>query len=794
MEATFRQIESLLASHENWPALRDFYIRFCERYQLHTPLRKEAQQKALLLSLHVAPHPTHALQLLIDSQQQDPPSLPTMYHTWAIQRLLEHGWLQQLHTYQQHTQHKHDLPTTPLHNHPDTQSNTEWALPDDPDDLLHTIQQQQREAAQETDPYEQRKKQLRIALLLSSSHDSHDTAATYWHEILSQSISDPIVWHQLYELTIPSQRWELLSLILQQFDPRDVVFPTSTRLRLPLLQALEQDLFPGLDPLPLLIHAFQQAPGDHRRFQVLTTILRQRNGWSLLRRVTCVHLAHQQSTQPSHNHQRFHSHAYLLSLLHSLQQAPNVPPDDIFSTYLQAIAFSPKEDGLLSSLLHWSRTQPATHNVHHILALLALEGRGSVSFRMRIAQTLSAIPHSQEEAAQLYRDILEQHPKHIDALQAYRQLSIMRADFREALATIDQEMALQHEPIKITQLLQHKAQLLYWHLQQPEDALLACQEAIRIMPHNLPALQMMAEILEQLHQPKLLLPVLAQLIMPTEHPETKRYYLQKMLRYALHPLQDYKTALRTIRDLLTFPNTTATCVNAFEQLVHIPQAQMPLLSFLLEREEECKEPFYSQIKLIIIQLLFRQLRFQEARTRLQRFLQHANSSLPLLQETEAITVQHHAWNELATALKQQIQLLLTNPQTNAPIATLYIQLGDLYEQLLDDPNQAQEAYRKALIFDPKDADARERLEAMLHKQGGHAECRDLLASQARQLPRRQGAEALVRAALIAYHNQRDTETATKLLQEALQRNPHHPRANELYLQLQRDDKGTTQGT
>ena len=65
-EEGFRNIELSLSRVPAWAALRDFYLRFLHHSSRPSSLHQEARQKALVIATQVAPHPTHALQLVLD--------------------------------------------------------------------------------------------------------------------------------------------------------------------------------------------------------------------------------------------------------------------------------------------------------------------------------------------------------------------------------------------------------------------------------------------------------------------------------------------------------------------------------------------------------------------------------------------------------------------------------------------------------------------------------------------------------------------------------------------------------
>jgi tetratricopeptide (TPR) repeat protein len=209
---------------------------------------------------------------------------------------------------------------------------------------------------------------------------------------------------------------------------------------------------------------------------------------------------------------------------------------------------------------------------------------------------------------------------------------------------------------------------------------------------------------------------------------------------------------------------------------------------LIEREDELNEPHRSRIKLLIIRLMFALLRFQEGKSRLRHFLHHAKSSLLLLQETEEVAIQYHSWRELSQIIEQQIELLQSNPYPSLSISSLYVQLGDLHEQILNAPNQAQAAYRNALLYNPNDEHALDRIHTMLAKKGAFNECRELLLTQATQASSNHASELYVRAALLELNKLHHLDAAYNLLQQALELHPHNTKALELVASLEQNSK------
>lgn len=800
VEQALHQLEETLSYHRCWSALRDVYLRHLQRHTRHTNQRVALQQKCLLLALQVAPHPTHAWHLLVDAflPQSSPKTLIFSKEEleWITANFIQKGWLHLLSRWLDvaaSSPFGSELPaslTGVLQQKIGGKQAFKGAQtlpPEEPDALRTHTSELLEQAQEEQDPDEARRLRLQAALLLSSMFELQSEAAACWHQMLSDPLPDSVCWHRLYELTIPSQRWELLGEVLQSFPAQDIQLPVATYLRLPFLIALEQGQIPHIDPIPILLRAFQLHPSDDKRFQALCRLLIGEQRWALLRRVRNLYLAHHLTTSnlSAHSSISRQTHHHFLDVLEALRSLPPTPEvqKEQFAVFLQAVTFFPHETSLISAMTLWSRSQPKEHPVHKLLKQLAKHKQGNVAFRSRMAQrTLQQYTAEQpfpSDAEEMYDAILEQHPKHKETIRAARQLAIISGQHNRVLALFDQELKLQTETDLQVALMLERADYQFWHMERPRAALQDCQKLLKLTPHDAQALHLMVECLELLEQPAKLASVLSQQLTHTKSTMLRRQLLRKLIRCALRSLQDHHIVLNALNELLQLPHSLPECIDTMEELLGIPKARIPLLSFLLEQEEALDEPHRSHTKLLIIRLMFQLLRFQEAKGRLQRFLQSSASSLPLLQEGEKIAVQHHAWKELAQSLTLQIELLQSRPHGLLSLASLYVQLGDLNTQLLGQPDEGCLAYAKALLYDPHNDKAHERLRDIFENKEAHVEIRDLLLSRSAYLRPAQAAGMIARASLIERHKRHQPEQARALLEQAQAMNPHHPMVQAL---------------
>tara|TARA_B100000609_G_scaffold152751_1_gene124090 strand:- start:19280 stop:23572 length:4293 start_codon:yes stop_codon:yes gene_type:complete len=751
----FREIEKGLTRHRLWTSLRDFYLRFVRRCESNE-LREEANHKALTLSLSLAPHPHHTLQLFVQRLNAPETTVSQEMVYWVVRQCRAFGW-------QTHLRQLLDVLKGSFWSSSELQAAKSERVREGvfSEDALEHAKYLERFASQQPDPKVAQRCLIEAAQIYVRS--APEKAIESWSALFRLHPRSPELWQEFYNAAIPAEQWGVLDALLPGL-PDVRWLPSSPALVLQLLRALQQIRLPHVEPLPFFLQAFLRVPHDPYRFDLVCETLQRRHQWKLLLWVYRLHLyACDDPLQ-----RRTLLRKWLVLHEEELQEL-----DQALRFCLMALTFEPDDVEILQGCLRLALPMPRGHVVFGILERLSLEGHGPVSFRLQVARCFSESLESRERAVGIYERLAEQYPNHIDVIRQWRQFASQEQDDVLVSQLLRREIELEKLQATRANLWQQLAELYERRLRQPLEAIHAYEQARHLLPGSLGILRPLAQLLRKMRRYEALLQVLQSLQMYLELPEEHTQIHLEIVQIAISPLQMYDVALESLKAVLDVPATASEGLRLLQRMLEYPAAHEQISSFLqIYRFDELPIEYQRQLCLLRARLLFALQRSHEASSELNLLLSTSLPSQALLHQIEDLASLHQAWGIAAQAMYQRIQLLEVDPTFSGHLPTLYVQLGDLWYRQLHDPHQALSFYRLAQIFAPEERSILELLERTLEDVGAYQElCELLLQQPGRAVDRREASHIYTRVALIEREHLQQNDLAFMHLHRAYQLAP-----------------------
>ncbi len=699
----FLTLERFLSKARLWSPLRDFYVRYLT-FAKNPKLRHHAQQKALLLSTTIAPHPSHALTIIMNMMAH-PQELSAELIQWTLSRFAAKKWTVQFTQLLEAIQSSKILgiETEPYRHaiallssrHPQTSFDLPSTLSQE--EKLQYAQQLATFANHQPDPTLARRYLIQAAKLYADSDPQHSLDC--WQTLLKRFPRSTSLWQELYNFAIPNERWQLLDSLLAPIDEKSLIIPSSSLLLLPLIEALQQNLLPHIDPLPFLIHSFLLAPHNYKRLKILASELSKRKEWLRLQKFYRFHLL---SSRDHHSLKKAHlDYAHLLQ--HHLDDSQQA-----FRHYLMALSFDPNDQSIYSQLL---KCDPTQINIPSFLSLLhsfALNDQGNLSFQLGVAKFFLQHTQHTDYAHQLTEHILQQHPLNQQAQQIWQQITHTPWPHQNLITSTDFPLP------QIIEDLQEKLQPIVNFVERQKQQQLL-----------LPLFKFLSQLPSQQSFRHSLLPKILQLSYLFEKHEQTLNILHELLSQHdnLHILDNF------IETIKKDPKSPTFLKQLFEQTI-------PLYNY------ENYSSAFIRLNLYFIDLLFSLKERHQALQRLQQLLIYPLSPEEL-SELEEITIRFKAFPETAQILYRRIQSLETEEADNPLLPKLYLQLGELWREQLGDPQQALSFYQLAKLFDQEENPLiLESLERALEETGDYHQWHQLLLERLPKAADRKEAAAL----------------------------------------------------
>lgn len=760
MEATFRHIEDALAQRQLWSALRDFYLRYIQRYQLETSLRTEALRKALLLSLQIVPHETYALQLLQDvlsRAERSKSPLSRKQLLWAIQIFQQNGWQHSLRILLRDLRkiaHAYHLVSF-LHDM----------------EALHPIDDEQLTKRNQGVLRPIYAPKFYIEKNTTQKTSTSNRRAEYWIQLLSHAPSQRLIWESMYESTIPQKDWMCIRNIWDAFEVHTILYPQTQKLRTTLAHALQDGVL-GTHKrmLTLLLRLFELHPCDRTCFEIVQQQLRTYAMHELHRTVVHAHISALIQRETNTTFEELYKRIW-----GSRQWLSSSSDTQTFSDYVQRLVFFPEDKTTISELFQWSHDQEEKHPVHKVLLQMALEGRGSNSFKLKMAQKYF-IKNEQHTSTIIEEHLLKENSDDLCIVQTLRTRAEHAQAYTRVIELLQHESKLQTSNAVLECNFLQQIEILGEHLRQPGRAYEACQEALKLQPSSLRILEQMVRWTEANNVATTFYSIQRQ---HTTYPieQTKLYsLLQKILTHALDSLEDISLLLDILFELVTLPNATLKALTTLEKLLSVEGAPRIICAFLEQHKASFKTLYQIEIQLLFIRSLFAMNQREAATQQLQEALRYAQSSLAQLEHVKAIAIEYNVWDLVLSILEQEIQWVQAAPMHHKTLSHLYTQVGTLHRLFLQQPKYAQRAYKMALLYSPTDTEVFEQMYCSLRTSTSLETSEEFIHTHTSEIPNTISSQIYTRISFLELHGFKNREKSIEYIRLALQIDPQNQAA------------------
>lgn len=332
--------------------------------------------------------------------------------------------------------------------------------------------------------------------------------------------------------------------------------------------------------------------------------------------------------------------------------------------------------------------------------------------RIALLLNLAAMAHErlddEERAIEAYERILKWDPEHEVASQQLESLYWSRKQW-EPLATLLLDRASRHaDPQARIAALEAVAQMYEDKVGDARAAFLVWLAVFRRepdRPHLVDQLDRLAPTADAWDELVAECSALAEELAPT-HPEAAASLWHLVARWSRDRLANHDAAIRALEHTLRL---SPTDIDALYELLDLLRADMrwpELVSVLVARAQSeddrgRRSELYAELGEIHETRL---AQAAEAIAFYERALADEPESVPVLVALHRLYLASEAWPQLAALLPRLIDALsLTSP--SAVILDLYVELGGVLADRMQQPAEAARAYRDALSFDPQHAGA-----------------------------------------------------------------------------------------
>lgn len=330
-------------------------------------------------------------------------------------------------------------------------------------------------------------------------------------------------------------------------------------------------------------------------------------------------------------------------------------------------------------------------------------------------------------AIELYNEILSINPEDIQATRALTALYDRAAEYEHVLTMLRDQYERSRSNTERVSLLRRMAELFHHEVEQPEDAMWACEQILTHAPKDIEAMHRLQLIQQEQEQFDLLLDSLERELKMVAKIEDKTALLRRMARVAERDLDDRERAAEIWQDLLALAPSNLEVVDKMISVYEAAGRYEEMGTLLGKAAASAKTPEVRQLDYLMRLGALAEAALDDpdlARSAYERALRIRPDHRAALESLAQIYREESAWPQLAETLDKLMALADSDDEE--------YQLGweraELLAGELDDPTTASQVVGDLL----KDvalgnADVNRRLtellkEAELHRELiGHAE-------------------------------------------------------------------------
>ena len=348
-------------------------------------------------------------------------------------------------------------------------------------------------------------------------------------------------------------------------------------------------------------------------------------------------------------------------------------------------------------------------------------------------------------AIDTYNSILEMAGEEEAALRALDRLYESQEEWASLGDVLERQLALAFEDESAIELKYRLGKVRQEHLEDLAGAIECYREILIVDPEHEAARVALEELLEQ-DQPmradvaeildpiyqaqeewNKLIGVLEILVEHAEEAEDKVSLLMRIGSLQQQDLQNFEAAFDAFSRAVRADPASNDARARLEELATVLD-WWPQLAELLEwaAQQVEDEALARELWLLVARVRWEQMENAEAAVAAyQQVLEIDPQDMGAVEALEGIFTHTERWADLIDVLRRKVEMTFEMDAKEA----LYTQMASIYDEMLDDPEEASTCFREILALDPENAQALQALDALYQRQGHWTDLADNLEQQ-----------------------------------------------------------------
>lgn len=388
-------------------------------------------------------------------------------------------------------------------------------------------------------------------------------------------------------------------------------------------------------------------------------------------------------------------------------------------------------------------------------------------------------------ASEAYRRALEADANNLLAIQGLARFAETQSNPVELARIYERELALTTDPVQSAAIRYVLGELCEGSLQAPERAVNHYRKALEAQPDHGPAFRALGQLYSRLGEWKELAELYQQEALQTEDRAYQAHTWYKLAELYEERLQDEDMAIQFHRRVLDAAPDYLPALRALGRLLAKRQ-DWSSLAELYEGEINVTEDDHHRALLLakLAELYDERLgNYEEAARCHRRILEIDAENVNSVRALARLAYRRGDWNELVTMNLREIELV-SEPRV---IAALYQKTGEIYEEHLEEVEQAYECYRQALERVPSYLPALRSLGRLASSHDDWEEVARTMEIEAEQVGDTERAQSLLLGAAEVYEKRlEDSDRAVETYRRLLERRPGYAPAVRALARLLRE--------
>jgi tetratricopeptide (TPR) repeat protein len=455
-----------------------------------------------------------------------------------------------------------------------------------------------------------------------------------------------------------------------------------------------------------------------------------------------------------------------------------------FDAYTRAFTLDPADVGLLDDLERLAGELGAwvalVDSVEQITLSDALESSAAVELGLRVAQWAATNVGDPRKAESLYRSVLDKEPEHQESLKALVDLLRNLGRFEELLPVMHQRAEATYDFEEKKKQLMDLAQIARFELGNAQKAMEAYRAVRELDEADIDALDALISLTEETNDFETLVKLLAARADYTPDLVEANKFRHRAATIYVGPLENPELAVDFYTQI--FEN---------DQMDTDAAVQLETLYQQLERWDDLKDLKLRQLDSVAgdeerVEIL-KQLatlsakRFDDpddAIGYLSEVLMVSPGEDAVVNQLKDLYTKTERWNDLVELLENQTDLARDSGAADDELRLL-VEIGEIWVEHLDDPDQATSIYERVLERDPEHTRALASLAGLYESAQDWDRCAEVL-NKAAATGRGGPDEAIVhyRLARLYFGHLADETKAVEELRRSVELDPSHREANQ----------------